>query len=103
MIHDALKSIMMKWLVCFILIMLLLVFAGCNDNTVVYSNRSVTDVDISELVQDNWFDYSYFWQAGKDENGKDLTLVTIYWTTVDGYQYREKYVTDGKTWERVIE
>jgi len=87
----------MKKLLIVALLCLLLV--AC-DSKVNYSNKAVVSVDISELVQDDWFDYSYFWQSGKDENGNDLTLVTIYWTKIDE-EGVIKYVTDGKKWEAV--
>lgn len=99
---------MKKILIVFILCLFLLV--GCASPKVLYSNRAVIDIDISELIEDDWFDYSYFWQMGKDENGKDLTIVTIYWTKPiydalheewDNYEGVTTYVTDGKTWERM--
>lgn len=68
--------------------------------TVTYSNKAVVDVDISEVIDPEWFDYSYFWTSGRDENGKDLTIVTIYWakTNEEGVT---TYVTDGKKWEEM--
>lgn len=91
---------MKKLLMMLMLICMLFLLVSCN-NKVDYSNKAVVSVDISELVQDDWFDYSYFWQSGKDENGNDLTIVTIYYSTKYGHIYTKKYVTDGKIWEAV--
>lgn len=98
---------MKKWiglilaLLFFAAVILAVVFMGKLDkNKVVYSQKSIVDVNISELVEDDWFDYSYFWQAGKDENGHDLTIVTIYWSKVNEKGVTT-YVTDGKTWEKL--
>lgn len=98
---------MKKWIemifaiLFFIAIVLIIVFMGKFDKSkVVYSQRSIVDVNVSELVEDDWFDYSYFWQAGKDENGHDLTIVTIYWSKVNE-EGMTTYVTDGKTWEKL--
>ena len=97
---------MKKWIlliVGFMLLMAILIGVSMftqNNNKVIYSNRAITDIEIDELIEDDWFDYSYFWQMGKDENGNDLTLVTIYWTKVNE-EGISKYVTDGKKWEAV--
>lgn len=67
---------------------------------VTYGSKAVLDVDISEVIEDDWFDYSYFWQQGRDENGKELTIVTIYWSKVNE-EGVTTYVTDGEIWEIV--
>lgn len=66
----------------------------------VHSNRAVVDVDISEIKDPEWFDYSYFWTSGKDEYGHELTIVTIYWTKA-GEEGVTTYVTNGTSWEEL--
>ena len=96
---------MKKLLTTLLLIFILFITIGCNrnENLIIYSNRTITDIDVSELIDDRWFDYSYFWQQGKDENGKDLTIVTIYFSYSNGVKGTKRYITDGTNWEHIPE
>lgn len=81
-----------------LIILILICCISCKTKeTVVCGNKTIS---IEEIKDPNWFDYSYFWQHGRDKDGNDLTIVTIYWTKI-GDEGTSIYVTDGKKWEEV--
>jgi len=91
------RNILLRILIVLVLICCL----SCNSKRkVTYGDRSIIEINIDEIKDPTWSSYSYFWQQGKDKDGKDLTIVTIYWTKPNKNGI-STYITDGKKWEEL--